>query len=423
VSIYLPIDPASSGEAEWIEFKTLASRASSQLGEAGVGVRVVRQFEDEFGYLYDDEEFSRYQARSLAAFAAPESLITFRLPNRLVSQVEVSDRFYLRPLLRTLTFPHVAFVLALAQGSVRVVEVSPGLDPVPINLDDLPSDVASAAGKSSISDRAPIRRLQGSEGQKVRMHQYARKVERALRPFLNGLEVPLIRAAAEPMDSIYRSVNTYPRALPLRRRRNTRASHAGGMERLVLPALQVHVDFSLVHLVHPATARRFEVLAKDLDPDVAGVAGVGVVPDRDVGALAGLHSGSGRDVRSRVALRPIADAVRSHQVGDEARAVGPVLLDLARAVGHRVVVGLAVSAAERRLRRRQHLRRTRQSGGCTDAGNVQGAGKSTGSECRRRGAGAESFGSGRLRGLRRGQLRSERRGSRTRRSGQRPRVG
>ncbi len=213
VSIYLPTDPASSGDPERIEFKTLASQASSQLGEAGGGGRVVRQFEEEIGYLYDDKEFWRYQARSLAAFAAPESLITFGLPNRLLGQVEVSDRFYLRPLLRTLTFPHVAFVLALAQGSVRVIEVTPDLEPVRINVDDLPSDVASATGKSSISDRAPIRRLQGSEGQKVRMHQYARQVDRALRPFLNGLEVPLILAAAEPMESIYRSVNTYPHLL------------------------------------------------------------------------------------------------------------------------------------------------------------------------------------------------------------------
>ena len=125
----------------------------------------------------------------------------------------MSDRFYLRPLLRTLTFPHVAFVLALAQGSVRVVEVTPDLDPAPINVDDLPSDVASAAGKSSIVDRAPSRRLQGSEGQKVRMRQYARQVDRALRPFLNGLEVPLILAATEPIDSIYRSVNMYPHLL------------------------------------------------------------------------------------------------------------------------------------------------------------------------------------------------------------------
>jgi hypothetical protein len=213
VSIYLPTDPASNGDAERTQFKTLAGQAASQLGEAGAGGRIVRQFEEEIGYLYDDEEFWRYQARSLAAFASPESLITFRLPNRLLSQVEVSDRFYLRPLLRTVTFPHVAFVLALAQGSVRVVEVTPDLDPARINIDDLPSDVASAAGKSSIADRAPIRRLQGSEGQKVRIRQYARQIDRALRPFLNGLEVPLILAATEPIDSIYRSVNTYPHLL------------------------------------------------------------------------------------------------------------------------------------------------------------------------------------------------------------------
>ena len=213
VSIYLPSDPASNGDPERIEFKTLAAQASSQLGEAGAGVRVVRQFEDEIGYLYDDEGFWRHQARSLAAFATPQWLITFRLPNRLLSQVEVSDRFHVRPLLRALTFPHVAFVLALAQGSVRVVEVTPDLDPARINVDDLPLDVAGAVGKSSIADRAPIRRVQGSEGQKVRMRQYARGVDRALRPLLNGLEVPLILAATEPIESIYRSVNTYPHLL------------------------------------------------------------------------------------------------------------------------------------------------------------------------------------------------------------------
>jgi len=213
VSIYLPTDPASNGDPERIELKTLAARASSQLREAGVAAKVVRQFEDEIEYLNDDDEFWRYQARSLAAFVTPESLIAFRLPNRLLSQVDVSDRFNLRPLLRTLTFPHVAFVLALAQGSVRVIEVTPDLAPAPISIADLPADVASAAGKSSISDRAPTRRLQGSEGQKVRMHQYARQVDRALRPLLNGLEVPLILASTEPIDSIYRAVNTYPHLL------------------------------------------------------------------------------------------------------------------------------------------------------------------------------------------------------------------
>ena len=213
VSIYLPTDPASNGDPERIELKTLVAQASSQLRQVGAGVRVIRQFEDEIGYLQYDEGFWRYQARSLATFVARNRLVTFRLPNRLLSQVEVSDRFHLRPLLRTLTFPHIAFLLALAQGSVRVVEVTPDLDPARIDVDDLPSDVAGAVGKSSIADRAPTRRIQGSEGQKVRMRQYAREVDRALRPLLNDLEVPLILAATDPIDSIYRSVNTYPHLL------------------------------------------------------------------------------------------------------------------------------------------------------------------------------------------------------------------
>jgi hypothetical protein len=73
----------------------------------------------------------------------------------------------------------------------------------------MPSDVASAVGKSSIADRSMSGRLQGSEGQKVRMRQYARSIERALRPILAGRDVPLILAGTEPMDAIYRSVNSY----------------------------------------------------------------------------------------------------------------------------------------------------------------------------------------------------------------------
>ncbi len=78
VSIYLPTDPESNGERERIELKTLASQASSQLRDKGAGVRVVRQFESEIGDLHEDEEFWRYQARSLAAFVGPERLIASR---------------------------------------------------------------------------------------------------------------------------------------------------------------------------------------------------------------------------------------------------------------------------------------------------------------------------------------------------------
>lgn len=210
VSIYLPTDPASRGEAERIELKNLAREASTQLEQAGVARRDRVALDEELADLVDDDEFWRYQARTLALFFTPTAGATFRLPHNLTSAVEASDRFHLKPLLRALTFPHVAFVLALSQGGVRLLEIAPGLEPGEIEVPDMPKDVASAVGKSSIRDRAPIRKIQGSEGRKTRMRQYARQVDTALRPLLGGLDVPLILAATEPIDSIYRSVNTYP---------------------------------------------------------------------------------------------------------------------------------------------------------------------------------------------------------------------
>lgn len=210
VSVYLATDPASTGDAERIEFKNLGREAIRQLGEADASPAELAPIEEETADLIDDDLFWRYQARSLAVFVTPRSLVTFRLPNRLLSVVEVADRFFVTPLLRSVTFPQVALVLALAQGSVRLIEVTADAGPWEVPVDGLPADVASAVGKSSISDRAPSGRIQGSEGQKVRMRQYARAVETALRPILAGADVPLILAATEPMDSIYRSVNSYP---------------------------------------------------------------------------------------------------------------------------------------------------------------------------------------------------------------------
>jgi hypothetical protein len=213
VSIYLPTSPSSRGEAERIELKNLAGEASRQLEQAGAARADVAAVEEELADIVDDDEFWRRQARSLAIFLTPTTSMTFRLANRLAAMVEVSDRFHLKPLLRAVTFPHTAFVLALSQNGVRLLEIAPDLEPANVAVPDLPADVASAVGKSSIRDRAPSGRIQGSEGQKTRMRQYARQIDHALRPLLNGLDLPLILAAAEPMDSIYRSVSSYPHLL------------------------------------------------------------------------------------------------------------------------------------------------------------------------------------------------------------------
>jgi hypothetical protein len=211
VSIYLATSPLThDAQADRIQLKNLAGEAVGQLESAGADRRVVLEIRESLDELGEDDDFWTEQARSLAVFASPRGMRTFRLPNRLATEAEVADRFYVKPLLRAITFPQAAFVLALAAGSVRLVEVTPEGPPFTVDVPGLPADAATAAGKASIAERSPIGRLQGSEGQKVRLRQYARKVDQALRGVLGGRELPLILAATDPLESIYRSLNSYP---------------------------------------------------------------------------------------------------------------------------------------------------------------------------------------------------------------------
>ena len=214
VSIYLETAPESSGDAERIAYKNGVREALAQLGD--VDRKDHEALAEQLAVLEDEdsEDFWRHQARSLAVFATPPSLRSFRLPNRLAPRAVGGTRFLVMPLMRAVTFPQTAFVLALAQGSVRLLETVPDAPPREVRVPDMPTDVASAVGKSSIKDRAPIRRLQGSEGQKLRMAQFSRLVDAALREVLPGHGVPLVVAATEPLDSIFRAHCRYPDLVP-----------------------------------------------------------------------------------------------------------------------------------------------------------------------------------------------------------------
>ncbi|MFH0343876.1 MAG: hypothetical protein ACHBNF_17545 [Chromatiales bacterium] len=211
LSIYLRTTPLTQqAQGDRIELRNLARAGLEQLRAKNLDRQAVAAIEEAIDDVVDDDDFWRFQANSLAMFATPEATVTFRLPNALTPMVVAGDRFFIKPLLRAITVPQFAFVLALAQGSARLVEVSGDMPAFEVKVADMPEDAASAVGKASILDRSPSGRIQGSEGQKVRLRQYARQVDKALRDLLTGRETPLILAAAPPLDAIFRSVNTYP---------------------------------------------------------------------------------------------------------------------------------------------------------------------------------------------------------------------
>jgi hypothetical protein len=211
LSIYLPTTPITQdAQADRIALKNLLRQGLDRLSARGIAKRERDAIDEALGDLIDDDGFWRFQAHTLAVLATADETLTFRLPNRLEPAVVAGDRFFIKPLLRALTVSQSAFVLALAQGSVRLVEVSADLPAAAVKVEGMPSDAASAVGKASIADRTAHGRIQGSEGQKVRLRQYARQVDHALRGRLGNSETPLILAAHQPLDAIFRSVCSYP---------------------------------------------------------------------------------------------------------------------------------------------------------------------------------------------------------------------
>ncbi len=212
VSIYLETTPQTQhiGEAG-IVLSNLIKEADSQLEKAGADKRerwaIVEQLEE----VSEDEDFWKYQANSLAIFATPDSHRSYRLPNKLTAMVQVADRFHLKPLIRAVSVEQHAFVLALAENEVRLIEVFSDMPAAEVRVPNMPKDAASAVGTATVNTRSHSSgRQHGSEGQKVYLRKFCRMVDAALRPLLSGRHEPLILAATEPLLGIYNSVNTYP---------------------------------------------------------------------------------------------------------------------------------------------------------------------------------------------------------------------
>src|SRR5258708_25033518 len=312
VSLYLPTSPLVDNiRANRIAFRDLAREALAQLRETGVDKRKIADFEERFDHLaglerdVQDEDkirklqrakpdpfdtFWHYQAHGLAVLSTPGLMRMFRLPNAPKPLAEVADRLHLTPLIRAMTSPHDIFVLALAEESVRLIHAFANFPPVRLQIPDLPRNAEEATRRPSFHVRAPRRRLQNLEGEKVLLQKYVRKVEQAVHGALAGLNTPLVLASEEPMATMFRSLNTYPRlademiegnpdqvtdaeledaAIPILDRLYSRELKAVSALYDQLKPRRATTDVS--YAAHAATAGAVEQLLVDLDAVVPGL--------------------------------------------------------------------------------------------------------------------------------------------------------
>ena len=204
VTIYVPTSPLpTESEHNLLQARALFDAAMEVVRDTADkddADAVQVQFDD----LLEDAYFWTNLGRSLAIFLTPTSALELRLPNELEAQFAVGDRFAITSLLRAVTFPQAAFVLALSQNGARLVEVSADGPAQELPVADMPDDAASVSRLTSIAGPTQGGRLQGDEGRKVRIAQYAHVAEDAITGNPDALtEEQLADSAREILDAIY----------------------------------------------------------------------------------------------------------------------------------------------------------------------------------------------------------------------------
>ncbi len=208
ISIFLPTTPLTQdAQADIIVLKNLTKAAIEQVEEVA-DKREVQVMQNYLEELQEDEEFWQFQAYGLGILVTPESIQTYRLAYHVEEAAEVSDRFYLKPLISALQ-PMAAYVLAISQKSVTLYEFTASQALESLDVADLPADFSDVTKRTLQRDRAPVGRLQGDEGAEILQRQFLRAIESAVRPVVSGSNMPLILATTQEFQAMYCSLNSY----------------------------------------------------------------------------------------------------------------------------------------------------------------------------------------------------------------------
>lgn len=209
VSIYLPSTPITRDvDAVQLALKTATSDVEAQLRGLDVPKKqvdeVVKYLED----LQSDREFWGFQGNSLAIFVAPGAVRAYRLANSLHSLVAVGDRFDIGPLLRAVTFTNSGYVLSVAEGRNRLLELSADAPPIELEL-ELPDELDGVLDDPKYQGRFDQHRADGTTGDRIERERYSRLVHEAVLAHVAESTLPMILAASQDLQPAYRAVNTY----------------------------------------------------------------------------------------------------------------------------------------------------------------------------------------------------------------------
>lgn len=227
ISVYLRTHSAGKDTREDpIRLKNLLGECEKRLKNTGIRTKEIETLLQPARELLDNPEFWMHRQDGLAIFLSKKGMEYYDLPYDVASCVQVSDAFYIKPLIPMLHENHVFYVLVLSQGCTKLFEATrwhiaeKSLPARATSLEEfLKYDVAeehiqlhtTPQGSSVGSDAVFHGQGNAADGRRHKedVERYVNFVRQAVEKELDARSAPLLLAGVDFLQSMYRRHNTY----------------------------------------------------------------------------------------------------------------------------------------------------------------------------------------------------------------------
>lgn len=231
VSIYMPTHLGGGlSTQDVVRYKNLLQDAENQLVSSGLRSPEAKNLLKPAKELQQDNLFWRQQVGGLALFMdTHQFFVYYRAPLPLVELVVTGERFYIKPLIPLLVRSEVFYILAVSQNRVRLLECTAfsEADVTPTSVPQGIAEVIPSEGEGSDVVHFKVKSAGGAADTTIYrgtgvspahkegdIAAFFRRVDAEISSSLKQDTAPLLLAAVDYLQPIYRGVNSYPHLLP-----------------------------------------------------------------------------------------------------------------------------------------------------------------------------------------------------------------
>lgn len=229
ISIYLPTHMKGKevlGDQDRIAFKTALQEIQKNLGKLNYSENEQREFLAPARAFLEDSSFWHNMGKTLVVFLSKNLFLNYKLPYKLGYHVDLSNIFYLAPILPFLHTNSNFFLLTLSKNKNQLFEASPySMDKIDTR-GILPESMEKVVGKDFEQKTLQYRSVnpaqsgfvthghgEGKDDQEKELLDYFRAIDHGLRYLIHDKNFPLVIATVDEHFSLYKKINTNPQLI------------------------------------------------------------------------------------------------------------------------------------------------------------------------------------------------------------------